>query len=577
MDRRELMKVVASAATLLSLPAGCRQSTKKPVVHPPSTWSAIDAHCHIFNAKDVPAVRFIKVVMLHVYPREVGKVLNIDDPDVIDGMVMMFLWLAQATRAPSADAESKVLMRQQRPRPENSIRFNNDEAVVNALASFVANNDISVANDADSRKLGKIRSSVLAAAGESDVGVSDQSLTSEEAHAVAARAYRSKYDLGQLLRWFGLFTRYRFSLADQLADDFLQQGIKPALLCPALVDYDYWLEQYLDDGSTLREQVAVMGRISRRVEGAVVHGYVGFDPLRQVAYDLEKFKAFSPLGLVRHAVESEGFIGVKLYPPMGFRAFGNGSSCQSYSDIAFIESVAGIQTNPLTACTPPADRYEKVGNRLDDALARLYDYCEQSGACIIAHANNSNGANRDYGKRADPAYWLPVFGRWPELRVLLAHFGSFTSISAASAQSVMPEASWEWAFGEYVQRNPQAPVFTDFSFLVEIFGKTPEALESYAEWVASWIAEFDPDCHHLVFGTDWLMLGANPNYPHYASSVREFFESRIGLDATRLKRVFFDNAARFIGLREGDQTRIRLEKFYLENGIPFERLPKFAG
>ena len=295
---------------------------------------------------------------------------------------------------------------------------------------------------------------------------------------------------------------------------------------------------------------------------------MAFDPLRQAAYDIGYFTDFSPSGLVRRAIEEEGFLGVKLYPPMGFRAFGNATACQSYPMTFDV-----IKRLNDTGTTEASCAYAKVGSRLDAALAGLYDYCQSSGAAVIAHANNSNQANMDFGKRADPAYWIGVFERWPRLSVLLAHFGSFKHASDGNQiKEGTPVGTWEWRLGEYIQSNPEAPVFTDFSYLDEIFKKSGKDLATYASWVRRWIATFDPHCEHLVFGTDWLMLAASPHYPNYVSHVKAFF-GQLGLNDAQLKQVFYSNAIRFLGLRAGDQNRQRLEKLYKDNGVSLERLP----
>lgn len=85
---------------------------------------------------------------------------------------------------------------------------------------------------------------------------------------------------------------------------------------------------------------------------------------------------------------------------------------------------------------------------LDKAMAALFDLCVAEDASVIAHANDSNGSAEGYGRRADPAHWIPVFRRWSKLRVTLAHFGAFRAQSAlAPAGSDLPESSWEWTFG----------------------------------------------------------------------------------------------------------------------------------
>lgn len=576
MKRRELMLGGAGLASCVLLPTGCdwwRDSPKTDLPIP--TASLVDVHCHIFNGSDLPSVRFLKIVVAKAYPKEAIRVLDIDDPDVLDGVIAVLLWIVGSTRAPTAAQEIRVLDSTARAEKRNAQTEANEAAVIDALAQMVADGTVAVSDEVSPKSIRKVRAAIFEAAGEKELGVSDGELPSLEARAVAEKAYRSKFDFGILLRWFALFTRYRYILSEQLENDYRREAFQPVLLCPALIDYDFWLGQYVDD-TPLPDQVKVMGRLARRKSGPVVHGYVAFDPLRQVAHDLGNAPQFDPMALVRHAISDEGFLGVKLYPPMGFRASGNSDLCQTYPDLPIIRTIANSEADDdsYDGCSPrPIKGSLVVGKRIDVALSRLFDYCASEGVCVVAHANNSNGSNKDYGKRADPAYWIEVFKRWPKLRVTLAHFGSFNSESVSSKGRPVPEGSWEWALGRYIKEQPHAAVFADISFLTEIAGKSDEELAKYGGIVRQWVEEFDPTCEHLLFGSDWLMLGADPAYVGYTTRINNFFRDIVGLDAKLMAQLFSQNAGRFLGLRKEDFTRNRLLKFYDKHSVPRERLP----
>ena len=82
-----------------------------------------------------------------------------------------------------------------------------------------------------------------------------------------------------------------------------------------------------------------------------------------------------------------------------------------------------------------------------------------------------------------------------------------------------------------------------------------------------WIGECDPDVRHVLYGTDWTMVGREPDFPRYTSEIVTFFRSDCGLDETQLDRVMMTNAIRFLGLLPGDETRKRLEAFYRRHGL----------
>jgi predicted TIM-barrel fold metal-dependent hydrolase len=501
---------------------------------------------------------------------------------VVDQLIAMLTWIVGRTRSPTAYDEVKVLDREQPPQEANLAGTQNDAAVIDAVATFAFDRGLGVTNEEGSLlNLGKLRQSILQAAEEGALGTSGAPLSEPEARAVAEKAYRSKYDLGLLLRWFALFTRYRHDLAEQLARDHANQPstrFQAVLICPALIDYDFWLGEYVHR-SPLPAQVTVMGRIAKRKTGPAVHGYVGFDPLRQVAFDSGTFKEYEPLALVRKAIREEGFLGVKLYSPMGYRPLGNGDRCQTYPHIASIRKLlAGSSNDPQTAgCKPrPADGSRMLGERLDAAMVRLFETCVREDAAVIAHTNDSNSAGENYSKRADPAYWIDVFKRWPTLRVGLAHFGSFSAESVGRPPGASGEAAtWEWTIGRFLQATPSAPVYADISYLVEIVGRSEPEGAKYAKTFEAWIYQFDPECRHLMFGTDWTMLGLDAAYEGYTDRVYRYFQTVLGFSAPMLHRLFGANAAAFLGLRENDSARKRLLAFYQRHGLPATRLPVF--
>jgi predicted TIM-barrel fold metal-dependent hydrolase len=574
MNRRDFLTGAIGLAGSVLLGA-CRTVT--PPSDGPIQSILIDVHTHLFNGSDLPTVRFIKIVVLKHYPRQAIKTLDIDDPDALDGLIAMLTWIVGRTRAPTADAETKVLDRQAKAEARNAELKANESAVIDAIAAFVAQQETAVSDDISPDAVRKLRSSIFMAAGANGLAVSDVPLDQKEARLVAGKAYRSKVDLGLLLRWFALFTRYRYVLAEQLAADHRRQGFDSILLCPAAIDYDSWLGENVEE-SPLPTQVTVMGGLARRHSGPVVHGYVAYDPLRQAAFEAGRFTQFNPLELVRRAIRDEGFVGVKLYPPMGFKPYGNEADpCQTYPDTKIFRDLRGAaQDDPTTAsCKPrPADGSRIIGQKLDKAMANLFDVCAAEDASILAHAADSNSAAEGYGRRADPAYWIPALRRWPMLRVALAHFGRFEARSAsASPSSALPQASWEWALGQYLKEKPEAAVFADVSYLSEIAGQTPAERAAYAAIFRRWIDEFDPACRHLMFGTDWTMLGLDPSYEGYTNRLYGFFKETCKFEQAMLDRLFFGNAARFLGLRQGDRARERLLRFYDRHKVPRTRLP----
>lgn len=581
MDRRQVLRAGAGIFGGLLL-EGCPLRT--PSDPPPAARISglVDVHCHVFNGSDIPTVRFIKIVTLQHYPRQAAK-LDIEDPDALDGLIAILTAILGRTGAPSATEERALLGGTSALRAANASTPQNESEIIRAVEDFHAAAAVRAQGGAapaapgalSQRAARAITDAVRDAAADSGIPAPAGPVPGGPQASAAEKAYRSNSDLGRYLRWFGLFTRYRYVLVEDLAASHARQGFEPLLLCPAAVDFDFWLGEYVRT-SPLPDQVAVMGALSRRASGPPVHGYVGFDPLRQAYFSEGKFTDYDPLGLVRRAIRDEGFLGVKLYPPMGFKPAGNeADACQTYHERVVDAIAPGAPADP--DCKPGQGRGARiVGRKLDAALASLFDLCVTEEACVIAHANQSNDGGPGYARRADPAFWLPVLRnpRWRGLRVALAHFGHFSNRSAAAPDGAFDaETSWEWTLGRYIREAGDPAMFADVSFMTEIFGKSPGEMSSYLATFQRWISEFDPECRHLMFGTDWTMLGADASYETYTRNVYEFFRGSLGFDRARLDRLYFGNAARFLGLRAGDKARERLLRYYARHAIPASRLP----
>ena len=114
-----------------------------------------------------------------------------------------------------------------------------------------------------------------------------------------------------------------------------QDATGVAMLAPALIDYSLWLDE---ETSPLRDQIDVMSAIAGTAGSYAVHPYVPFCPWRQLVQpDL--------LPMVQEAVERRGFIGVKMYPVMGFRPYGNAVAADGQTLVRFNPDFPGTTTS----------------------------------------------------------------------------------------------------------------------------------------------------------------------------------------------------------------------------------------
>jgi predicted TIM-barrel fold metal-dependent hydrolase len=554
MRRRDFVQLLSflPAAVWAGRPALSQIASNSAATH-----RLIDIHAHVFNSTDLPARRFLKIVFLHKHPEQgTESLLALGNNDVLDWLIELFIRITSG-RAP--DARTEIAMLDGLGLADNAARDFKaaSEITIDRVAEFLREPPPSPSSlerqPGSAAGAAALKGAVLRAGG---VRHEDFSAASTETQAAARNAFNSNFDVGVYLRWFTLFTMYRHALVDQLADYHKRQGYEPILLAPALIDYSKWLGEEV--ASSLMDQVQVMGRISRRPEGPAVHGYVCYDPLREVFHRRFNELGPAPLQIVRTAIIEHGFLGVKLYPPMGFRPTGNGQG-QQY----------------------PREVIEKLNQRvsadLNRAMDDLFALCTNLSASIIAHTAESNAAGPGYARRADPAHWLPALRKYPSLRLAFAHFGRFSYVSVgAPRNSKLPESSWEWTFGRTIAEDRSKPLFADLSYFSEVLEEGNAAKRRLmSQTMRRFVRTFDPDVRHILFGTDWLMLGVESRHDLYPEVLAKFLRDDCGFDADAMGRVFHGNAIRFLGLGRGEPARDRLASFYNDHNLNGNRLAVF--
>ena len=547
-SRRATLRLGGGALAALALPGCAGPGPPYPVT--PVTDVLLDAHSHLFNGQDLPVTKFITQVVLGgtsggrcELPATAGKRQNIEDPTLFERLVeLMVDWLLQGT--PTAAVERDRLQRD-RITTVASETARVTRVTRKKLAAFLDTPAIGALRDTDTR----LRQALL---DEVRTSARNGNLTPRSARQAAADILRSSGRFGTFLRWIGLFFRSRQSLAQELVTASRSWGREPLMLVPLMVDYAHWLGETTRDCSSFYDQIEVWGALSRR-SPIPVHGMVPFDPLRSVFWTtgrrtrFPETTEFDPLDLAERALGDHGFLGLKLYPPMGFSATGNLAADSAY------------RPEIIRALGLPQNR---LGAELDRAMARAFDFCVQRDAPMIAHANNSVASGSGYGRRAEPRYWIDALRRWPTLRLCLAHGGGFCWRQTGAASGAAEDrASWEWAIGAYVRGAPASHLYMDVSYSSEVMGQK-DRLDWISRQLRDWIATCDPEARHLVFGTDWVMLGREPGYERYGLTVQAFLTDRIGLSADQLDRVMWGNAMRFLGLDQGARSRERLLAFY---------------
>ncbi len=467
------------------------------------TTPIVDIHCHTFNADDLPVRGFVQKVAFH-------------DHALTDNVARLVDHIIQGA-APGYREEKRRL-------DELLAPTGGPEAVRPPLTTeqLEAEVDLAVADLMQSspellRQVGYDVGGVPvpdpAVAGETPEGLFDW--------VSAAR---------RAVRWAKLFGKQRLDLTVALLSNF---DNRIDLYTPLTVDLGMGLEDTAK--TTIREQLELHEKISRlsmmdRLPGGVrgqVHGFVGFDPRRELRArrtdDIEL-----PLAVVRSAIEDYGMVGVKLYPPMGFRPFGN-------------------VDHPAVP----------DGAELDGILGELYAWCVAADVPITAHCNTSNHAHESFKDFASPDYWSLAFDAFPELRVNMGHFGG--------ARTSEPPDGWPWKAAALTARHPHAyadvgnhkihddDIRTDyFTMLATMYSAPPTAAMA----------------GRLMFGSDWYMLASQQDHDEFLDRYEESYRAEFGDELTNA--FLGTNALRFLGFddpenQNNQRLRARYRRFAPDN------------
>lgn len=228
--------------------------------------------------------------------------------------------------------------------------------------------------------------------------------------------------------------------------------------------------------------------------------FVAVNPLRTGTLELDGRALRGHVELMRHALETMGFVGVKLYP--------------------------------------------SLGHRVDTPEMRpVYAYCEERGVPLVMHCN-SGGFYVSEAARSfpDPADWEPILRDHPRLRVSFAHFGGGGEISGEG----LVAGSWAARIVDLMARYEG--VYADISFHRNPMESDAVAAR-YRANVAALLATPQVG-DRLLFGTDfWLIRPRLSEANHW-----RFFADLLGEEAFR--RISERNPRRFLGLPTAERPAI---------------------
>ncbi|RJG08533.1 amidohydrolase family protein, partial [Massilia cavernae] len=362
----------------------------------------IDTHTHFFNGRDLQVKEFLSQTTVgpdsELYPLVKG----------LGGMLQGLAWHL----APDAQSERRA-MAQYADRLRHCTGASQLRGIADpAFEQGYALGRAELQRTASELKQTSDGAAVLAAKpGDDGLGaVIDALPASYDAFETESTKGTSVLGSNPSLLGYVQFVLHHFNHRHVNAIDYLttysrNSPRKVDLAVASMVDFDWWLAKGAATPTPLSEQTELMTEMSVLLGGRV-HGFVAYCPFRELR-TLDAQGVGDGMRMVKRAIEERGFIGVKLYPPMGFAAWGNTGK----------NVWAGKRSLHASAAAPD------FGQRLDAAMASLFRYCVEKDVPIMAHTNHSNGPYPEFKALAGSEYWKLALDKFPGLRVSFGHFG----------------------------------------------------------------------------------------------------------------------------------------------------------
>ena len=549
-NRREFLLNTACTGVLLS---GCAKTIPTP---PPTDLPdlTVDIHAHVFNVSDVSLPGFIDQVFLRDPETEVG------DKSFTGALIRLLLDIMLGAVTSASDEARRLGSLRKLPMTSPEAIATKDENVIAAgvekLEERVQASSLRVSSlsldelQADADLLSQLRF---------EAGVREPSTFAERggstANSIAAAVVSGRrsiispfsrvgsggFDLFATLRWAALLMRDRSEILTRLID--LYGGSNPnegvRIYSPSIVDFDLWfVEKPQSNFSSLDDQIEVMSLLAKLDSSAIILNFAPFCPLRAA---MERSQGNTdPLARLRRAVEQQGYVGVKLYPPMGFRPLGNDRSSKLIGQ-----------------------KLEATGAQIDGELRNLYSWCEENGVPIKSHGTNSLAAEVCSGQNANPSFWGMVVKEFPNLRVNIAHFGGFDELPEVDSETGCAEALPSYEARATALMSEDAHVYVDLGYWTETDGA---GLAEVLPKINYLLSSNEILGERIMYGSDFSMIGREPGHEDYLVDVKRAV-SGFG-NGDLVDRIMSLNALEYLGLADpGSSTRRRLSEFFPEGHL----------
>ncbi len=220
-------------------------------------------------------------------------------------------------------------------------------------------------------------------------------------------------------------------------------------------------------------------------------------------------KRASYLEIMKRAITEQGFVGVKLYPSLGYDIW-------------------------------------------SAKMKRVYEWCEAKEVPLLVHCNKTGfyAAKEDI-PRSDPEHWRDVLSEFPDLKVCFGHFGG-DDVMAETRR--LPEDCWTATICKLMRRHKG--VFADVSYHTDCALEDEKERLYFKNLVT--LLEDNVIGKRILFGTDFWLVRMAARDP----AIWGYFGRRI--PASCFDAMTLSNPAAFLGLPIGKQTPCQAIKRHAE-------------
>jgi hypothetical protein len=550
-NRREVLRLIVGVASMglggccsflrpfpsdhLSDPVPGPFPKDKAILRPPSVGNgknafgtpfAIDVHGHFFNGTDLNASGYVEKCFAHTVSEPLRSFIVAMAP-LLDELACL---------GPTAKAEFDYLQQHlstsvQALAVQERETFLKKTADDYRLVIATRLHDAMVRRHLDEEFL-RLRAADSRRVGQSTAGeVFDVDLVLRQIDPMRrreeVRSFRSGLpntpyysDAGGTLEFFGHMLAYRWMNLRDFQYFYTSEPGAFGIDCVfgSMVDFDYWLDP--PPISSRHDQILLHSLLSRLSDGYVLP-IVPYNPWTDINRGSESFK------LVKDAIEKRGYIGMKVYPPVGFYA---------YDNVHLPYASAEKRPDP---------------SELDKRLLMAFKLAASDGTVIMAHAGDTMGRDSASDQFGGPPGWTALFNQMRQDHsapaiVNLGHFGGDVPET--------PNEEWPKAFGRMMHDYPEVHLYGDVGYWDKVRicpgGGDCDTAQKRLEAA---IAEFPGDQgakRRIMYGSDWHMLSREQDWGEYAAQLASNLTSIVPA-----QNLFYKSAMDCFGLGAGGAQR----------------------